>query len=124
MAGLFAGVLAGGVFKETLLRLFLVSLLVWIFQRVFGRKSEQMPDRYYWITIAIASLVFAAAHLPFTSLVFGDLTAMILVRCFLLNGIGGLFFGYLYWKKGFEYAVLSHIFAHISLQLLFIPLFY
>ncbi|WP_191562229.1 hypothetical protein [Metabacillus idriensis] len=49
---------------------------------------------------------------------------MILVRCFLLNGIGGLFFGYLYWKKGFEYAVLSHMFAHISLQLLFIPLFY
>lgn len=122
--GLFAGVLAGGVFEETLLRLFLVSLLVLIFQKVFARKSEQMPERYYWISITIAALVFAAAHLPFTSLVFGDLTSMILVRCFLLNGIGGLFFGYLYWKKGFEYAVLSHMFAHISLQLLFIPLFY
>lgn len=122
--GLFAGVLAGGVFEETLMRLFLVSLLVWIFQKAAGRKRQQLPKSYIWAAIIIASLVFAAGHLPFTSMVFGDLTGMVLFRCFLLNGIGGLFFGYLYWKKGFEYAIVSHMFAHISMQLLFIPLFY
>jgi membrane protease YdiL (CAAX protease family) len=89
-----------------------------------GRKRQQLPKSYIWAAIIIASLVFAAGHLPFTSMVFGDLTGMVLFRCFLLNGIGGLFFGYLYWKKGFEYAIVSHMFAHISMQLLFIPLFY
>ncbi|MDR0136572.1 CPBP family glutamic-type intramembrane protease [Metabacillus idriensis] len=118
--GLFAGALYGGVFEETMLRLFFVSLLVWVFIKIFKRENST----FYWAAIIIAALVFAGAHLPFTNLLFGELTGLIIFRCFLLNGIGAIFFGWLYWKKGFEYAIVSHMFAHISMQLLFIPLFY
>ncbi|MCM3595118.1 CPBP family glutamic-type intramembrane protease [Metabacillus idriensis] len=118
--GLLAGALYGGVFEETMLRLFFVSLLVWVFIKILKRENST----FYWAAIIIAALLFALAHLPFTNLLFGGLTDLIIFRCFLLNGIGAIFFGYLYWKKGFEYAIVSHMFAHISMQLVFIPLFY
>jgi hypothetical protein len=122
--GLITGVLSGGVFEEVLLRLFFMSLLVWIFHQIFTRKNKCIPMWNYWISLILAALVFAAGHLPITSMLFGELNGMIVFRCFLLNGIGGLFFGYLYWKKGFEYGVIAHMFTHISMQLVFIPFLY
>ncbi|WP_270180751.1 CPBP family intramembrane glutamic endopeptidase [Alkalihalobacillus sp. CinArs1] len=122
--GLFVGVMYGGVFEEILMRLFLMSFLVWIINKAFNRKKEIIPATTYVIAIIIASALFAAGHLPATQLMLGDLTPLLTIRSFLLNGIGGLFFGYLYWKKGFEYAVLGHMFSHIALQLLFIPIYY
>lgn len=124
LMGLLAGIFYGGVFEEILLRLFFMSLLVWIMMKLFKGNEKRFPDYYYWISIIIASILFAAGHLPATSMIFGELSPILVIRCFALNGIGGLFFGYLYWKKGFEYAVMSHMFTHISLQLLFNPLFY
>ncbi|RHW34760.1 CPBP family intramembrane metalloprotease [Lysinibacillus yapensis] len=124
LLGLVTGVFYGGVFEEILMRLVAMSLLVWIFKLIFQRQQSNLAPVFYWIAIVIASVLFAAGHLPATSAVFGDLTVDVVVRCFLLNGIGGLFFGYLYWKKGFEYAIIAHMFTHISMQLLFIPLFY
>lgn len=122
--GLMVGVFYGGVFEELLMRLFFMSLLIWLFMKVVKRSKEQLASVYYWIAITIAAGLFAAGHLPTTELLFGELTMELIIRCFLLNGIGGLFFGYLYWKKGFEYAILAHMISHVSLQLIFIPFFY
>lgn len=124
LLGLIAGVLYGGVFEEILLRLFFMSLLVWIFMKIFKANKDTISNRYFWIAIFISSLIFAAGHLPATQMFFGELTTILIVRSFLLNGIGGVVFGYLYWKKGFEYAILAHMFAHISMQLIYIPIFY
>jgi hypothetical protein len=38
---------------------------------------------------------------------------MLLVRCFLLNGVGGLWFGRLYRKYGLSYAMLAHALFHV-----------
>lgn len=122
--GLFAGVLYGGIFEEILLRLFFMSLLIWIFIKLFQRNKGGLHGVYYWIATFTAAALFAAAHLPATELLLGELTPLLIIRCFLLNGIGGIFFGYLFWKKGFEYAVFAHMFSHITLQLVFIPIFY
>ena len=122
--GLLVGILYGGVFEEILLRLFFMSLLIWVFLKVFKRTIENLSSKVYWIAIFISSAFFAAGHLPATEMFFGELTTILIVRSFLLNGIGGLFFGYLYWKKGLEYAILSHVFCHFSSQLIFIPIFY
>ena len=92
--------------------------------KLFKLDKEKTSSGFYWIAIIITSLIFAAGHLPFTEMIFGELTGILILRSFLLNGIGGLVFGYLYWKKGFEYAVISHAFAHISMQLIFIPMFF
>jgi formate/nitrite transporter FocA (FNT family) len=39
---------------------------------------------------------------------------MILLTYILLgNSIGGVIFGWLYWKKGLESAMVAHVFAHV-----------
>ncbi|PLS17371.1 hypothetical protein CVD28_12455 [Bacillus sp. M6-12] len=124
LMGLVTGVLYGGVMEEVLLRLFFMSLLVWLFLKAARRTKDNASPAFFWAAIIIAALVFAALHLPATKGLFGELTGEIIFRSFLLNGIGGIFFGWLYWKKGFEYSIVAHMFTHISMQLLFIPLFY
>jgi len=124
LLGLMAGVFYGGVFEEILIRLFLMSLIVWFSMKVLKQDKNTSSQKVYWLAIILTSLIFAAAHLPVTGMTFGELTGTLIFRSFLLNGIGGVIFGYLYWIKGFEYAVIAHAFAHISMQLLFIPIFF
>ena len=44
---------------------------------------------------------------------FGELTPMLLLRCFLLNGAAGLLFGRFYRKYGIQYAILAHMLFHL-----------
>ncbi|WP_338472400.1 CPBP family intramembrane glutamic endopeptidase [Niallia sp. XMNu-256] len=124
ITGMFAGIFYGGVFEEVLMRLFIMSLFVWIINKVITRGIDSIPNWVYGVSIVIAALLFAVGHFPATIMYFGELNSTIIFRSLLLNGIGGLFFGYLYWKKGLEYAIFAHMFAHISVQLLFYPIFY
>lgn len=117
---LIASVLYGGIIEEILMRLFLMSLFVWLSWKVFFRKKpkEELPGAV-WITanILVAAL-FAAGHLPSTLSIFEQLTPMILFRCFLLNGGFGIVFGHFYRKYGIQYAMLSHMGCHIVSKLI------
>jgi len=108
-----ASVLYGGVIEEVMMRLFLMSLVTWLLWKVFARKSEKAP---LWTAVTAniaAALLFAAGHLPSTLMLFGSLTPLLLVRCFLLNGCFGAVFGELYRKYGIQYAIIAHALAHI-----------
>lgn len=118
---LLAGIFYGGVVEEVMLRLFLMTFLLFIVVKI--KKTDSISDVYYWGAIAITSFLFALLHLPFTALVFGELTPLLILRAIILNGIGGFFFGYLYWRYGLIFSIVSHMFVHISMQLFFIPLF-
>jgi hypothetical protein len=48
----------------------------------------------------------------------------IIIRAFVLNGIGGIGFGYLFWKKGLAYSMVAHGVTHIFMQLIFMPLMF
>ena len=118
----FNGFLAsfyGGIVEELLLRLFLMTLLLWIAARL---RRAALPDRAYWLAIAIAALLFGAGHLPAAANIWG-LEPVVVLRTLLLNGIGGLAFGWLYWKRGLEMAMLAHFSAdivlHVAAPLLF-----
>lgn len=120
---LIAGVLYGGVFEEVLMRLFLMSLIVYLYARLDKRESD-LGSGIYYVAIIISALLFAVGHFPATQMIFGELNAILVTRGLLLNSIGGIAFGYLYWKEGIEYGILAHMIANISVQLVFIPLFY
>lgn len=122
---LVASVLYGGFVEEVMMRLFLVSLLVFILKKVFTRRDSALdiPDWIYNTAIFIAAMAFAVGHLPATITVLG-LSTPIIIRCFLLNGLGGLIFGYFYWKKGFAMAIASHITVHLFRIFIFMPLFF
>lgn len=104
----------GGIAEELQLRLFLMTLLVWLFG-AFGRR--QPGKAAFWIAIAIAALAFGAGHLPAADKIWG-LSTIVVVRTVALNAIGGVVFGWLYWKRGIEMAMLGHFSADIVLHVL------
>ena len=109
---ILGAVIYGGVIEEVMLRLFLMSLITFLLHKIFGRGKEK-PAVWMLVTANIISaLLFAAGHLPTTYMLMG-ITPMILVRCFLLNGTFGLFFGWLYRKFGLRYAMIAHAGCHV-----------
>ena len=108
-----AGVLYGGIVEELMLRLFFMSFLAWLLWKLFFRKHTQVPTGVLIASNVMATVLFAAGHLPATVQMFGTLTPLIVLRCFLLNGCGGLAFGWLYRKYGIQYSMLSHGLCHI-----------
>lgn len=120
------GVLAsfyGGIVEELQLRLFLMTLIAWAATWLVRRRAGfdgALSPRIAWTAIVLAALLFGLGHLPAASLVW-ELDAGVVVRTLLLNGIGGVVFGWLFWKRGFEMAVLSHFAADLVLHAL-VPL--
>ena len=104
----------GGIAEELQLRLFLMTLLVWLLA-VFGRRQPR--PAMYWIAIVVAAVVFGAGHLPAAAQVWG-LSEIVVVRTIVLNAIAGVAFGWLYWKRGIEMAMLGHFSADIVLHVL------
>jgi len=121
---LAVGLLYGGVIEEVLVRLFVMSLFVWVFKLLFARSNdkENIQGWIYWIAIFLAAALFAALHLPVTFQTIGS-SFPIIIRCMVLNGIGGIGFGYLYWKKGLSYSIVAHATTHVFMQLVLMPIF-
>ncbi len=103
----------GGICEEIIMRLFLLSLFVFIMMKVTGKKQKNAA--MVWIAIILVSIIFGLGHLPITAAVTA-ITPWIIFRAILLNGIGGVVFGWLYWKKGLESAVIAHFCADIVLH--------
>jgi len=110
----FLGSFYGGIVEELLIRLFLVTLLVWLMWRFSKSRNEKPTSLSIWIAIFVAAIVFGLGHLPATA-VLTAITPLIVFRAVLLNGIGGVIFGWLYWKKGLESAIIAHFTADIVL---------
>lgn len=108
-----ASILYGGVIEEVMIRLFLMSGLALIGWKLFYKKEAAPPLQALAAANVLSALAFAAAHLPATAMTFGDLTPLLIFRCFLMNGAAGLLFGRFYRKYGIQYAILAHILFHL-----------
>ena len=102
---MLGGLLVGGVIEEVMMRLFFMSLIVFIISKIL--KKKEIPTLVFIVANTISALIFAAGHLPSTATM-TTLTSVIIIRCFLLNGGIGLAFGYLYRKYGIGYAMIAH----------------
>ncbi len=123
---LLVGMIYGGVVEEIMLRLFAMSLIVFILFKVFKREKSKfdIPTSFYVISIILTALLFGLGHMPATIQIFGGLTTPIVLRMIIMNGIPGVVFGYLYFKKGIEYAMVSHMFIHFFNQLVWMPIIF
>lgn len=125
VSNILASIFYGGVIEEVLMRLFLMSLFAYLLWKLFARKHsvERIPGSIYIAANILSATLFAAGHLPATVSIFGELSPLILFRCFLLNGGLGFVFGWLYYKYGIQYAALAHMGCHMiskSIWLIFI----
>jgi hypothetical protein len=111
---LAARFLYGGITEEILMRFGLMTLLVWIASKFFKGTVPSV----YWIGIILAALIFAIGHFPMVFQVIEKPSSILLSYVLIGNSIGGLVFGWLFWKKGLESAFLAHVFAHVGMVIL------
>jgi len=116
---LLATVAYGAVIEEIMLRLFMMSLVAFVLHLLFERKGKEVGTAVLVAANVVSALLFAAGHLPATEMMFG-LTPMIVLRCFLLNGVFGLAFGWLYRRFGLRYAMIAHGGCHVVSKLIWI----
>jgi len=104
----------GGITEEVLLRFGVMTLFVW----VISKLSKKLNDPIYWIGIALSTILFALGHFPvaFASVSAPSLT--LLTYILIGNSVGGIVYGWLYWKKGLEAAIIAHMFTHLAIVLL------
>ena len=107
----------GGINEEILLRLFLMTLFVWIFFKIKKTETGKPTKAGIWLAIILAAIVFGIGHLP-TVAAITALTPILVAQTIILNSIGGIIFGWLYWKKGLESAMISHFSADIVLHVI------
>ena len=108
----------GGIGEEILLRLFLMTLITWIIFKIIKTSDGKPTATGIWLAIIISAVIFGLGHLPITGAI-TSITPLIVVRAILLNGIAGIIFGWLYWKKGLESAMIGHFSADIVLHVIF-----
>lgn len=107
----------GAINEEILLRLFLLSLLAWLGKFISHTPEGNPTLAVLWTANIITAVLFGLGHLPATATLI-ELTPLVIVRAIVLNGVAGLVFGYLYWTKGLESAMLAHFSADIVLHVL------
>lgn len=119
---LLAASFKAGVVEEIINRLFLVSLFTWV-GRFIKHDLEGQPTRgILWIAILLAGLLFGWGHvdsrLGHPTAVFWDYALIML-----LNAGLGVYFGWLFWKLGLEWAIFAHFAYDAFVSMVVIPVY-
>jgi membrane protease YdiL (CAAX protease family) len=104
--------LYGGIVEELLLRWGVMSLFVWIAWRA-GGGARPVPAWPVWSALVASSLLFAAGHLPVLYFLLPDPPGWFVGLALAANFIPGMLFGWLYWRRGLEAAMIAHALAHL-----------
>lgn len=107
----------GGIVEEVLLRLFVMSLFAWIGSFISKTTEGKPSSAVFWTANILAAVLFGLGHLPATATLL-PLTPLVITRAIVLNGLAGIGFGWLYWKRGLESAMVAHFSADIVLHVL------
>ena len=103
--------LYGGLTEELLMRYGFMTLMVWVVYKI----TKKLNPATYWTGILLAGLLFALGHFPVVFQAVSEPSLSLLTYVLIGNSLAGIFFGYLYWKKGLEAAFIAHIFAHVAM---------
>lgn len=117
----FLACLYGGINEELLMRLFMLSLVLWLLQKII-RKNPRNSSLLFWTGNVIVSLLFGAAYLPAAAKLI-ELTPLAIFAIMFLKGAAGLVFGHLCWARGVEAAILAHFSADFVMHII-APLFF
>jgi membrane protease YdiL (CAAX protease family) len=112
----------GGVLEELITRLLYVSVLAWLLGRLSHTPDGIPSQGAVWAAIVVAAVLFGLQHLPAASLSV-TITPLVILRAIILNGIAGVLYGGMYYKRGLEAAMLTHFSSDILLHVILYPLF-
>jgi len=103
------------ILEEVLFRLFLMSGIVWLLTRLKRTDKDKPSSAIVWIALSVSALGFGLVHLPSWFLVVNP-TPFLITGVLLLNGVGGLVLGQVYWRWGIEAAMLCHFAGDMMIQ--------
>ena len=109
--GILPRFLYGGITEEILLRFGLMTLFVWLITGVMGYRRPIG----YWVAISLAAVLFGAGHLPALYGLVKNPSASLTLYIIIGNSVGGLVFGWVYWRKSLGMAMVAHAMAHVVL---------
>lgn len=109
----YTKLLYGGITEEILIRFGLMSFFTWVLFRVTQKSTSVIGAHNYVLAILFSSLLFGVGHLPVANILSPVVTANLVFYIILGNSIFGVIAGYLYWKRGLEAAIISHMVAHL-----------
>ena len=109
---LYARMLYGGITEEVLLRWGLMVAFTWLAWRFFQGKRGAVHPALTWLAIAVSALLFGVGHLPVASYLIGSLNPSVVLFVVGLNATFGLLFGWLFWRRGLESAMIAHAMTH------------
>lgn len=116
--GMIVVLLYGGIVEELLIRLGVMTLLLWIGTKIQGASSPQVENHIFWIVNIIVTIIFGLLHVVSAPVLLGiEVTSIVVVQALVLNSVS-LLFGWLYWHKGLETAILSHMGFHLGYTLI------
>lgn len=110
------GVLYGGLTEELIMRWGVMSLLAWLAWRFLQRDGAPIRGAAMWPAIVLSAILFGIVHLGAVASP-SKLEAVLITREVLLNALSGLVFGWLFWRRSLESAMLSHVVFHLVVTL-------
>ncbi len=102
-----------GIVEELVLRFFLVTLLVWISWKIKRTSGGKPTKTGVWMAIIMVSFIYGLGYLLSSD--GGSADQLNVLRVILLNGITGIMFGWLYWKKGLEASIVANLAASVMI---------
>ena len=114
----YARVLYGGVTEEILLRWGLMTAFTWLAWRLFQDRRGAVRPGLIWFGIVASAVIFGAGHLPVAHYLIGSLSAPVVLFVIGLNAVFGVLFGWLFWRRGLESAMIAHAMTHVVSYLL------
>lgn len=105
-------ILYSAVTEEIIYRLGIATLVAWLVLMPFSSLGPRMKAISIWFSIVVAAVLFGLAHagnLPNVPHPF--------LRAITLNGIAGVVLGWVYWNRGLESAIVTHLAADALIYL-------
>jgi hypothetical protein len=109
---LYARILYGGITEEVLLRWGLMTAFTWSAWRVFQGRRGTVNPVLTWLAITVSALLFGVGHLPVASFLIGSLSGPVVLFVIGVNASFGVLFGWLFWRRGLESAMIAHAMTH------------
>jgi len=107
----------GAFDEEILMRLFLLSLVLWLLAKIGRIQNIQDSLLVFWAANVLVAVLFGLAHLPAAKLIM-PINSLTLSYIISLNGLAGLLFGYLFFRRGLEFAMIAHFSADVVLHVI------
>lgn len=110
---LLARVLYGGITEEVLLRWGVMTGMTWLAWRFLQHRLDVVRPTHVRLAIVLSALVFGLGHLPAAHFLLGKVTPSILLWVIVANTSFGVLFGWLFWRRGLESAMVAHATTHL-----------